>query len=223
MSHTPPARLRMPQPTIAPALMSHEDPSPDAIAMRQLRHQTKNALQRIIAQVAACDLRATPAGAILADEIERRVLLSARVSDALFGMTAFPGPLRDRLMALCTATVRLLADTEQTIETDIELTGACPAALHSLMVKTAHEMVTNAVKHGMHMRLVGKIRVLVHGHSDGSTTLQVRNDGWQLSPDCEEGDGLPIMRLLADPHGGTVSMRREDGWTIATMHVPCSP
>ena len=35
----------------------------DDLALRQLRHQTKNALQRVMCQIAACrDLQATPHG-----------------------------------------------------------------------------------------------------------------------------------------------------------------
>ena len=55
-----------------------------------LRYQTKNALQRIIAQCAQAGLRRTATGAALADDVQRRIILSARISDALFGLTAEP-------------------------------------------------------------------------------------------------------------------------------------
>ena len=187
--------------------------------MRQLRHQTKNALQRIIAQVAATNLRSTPEGASLADELERRICLSARVSDALFGLTASPGRLQDRLAALCDATVKLLADPEQTIAVQVEVAGSCPAALDAPLVKIAHEMVANAVKHGMHMRLVGRIVVRVRSRMNGTTVLTVSDDGWGLGGDGA-GEGLPIMRCLAEREGGRVEIARADGWTVVTLTLP---
>ncbi len=219
MSHTTPRPLRLASVAMAPALMTRQEPSADAVAMRQLRHQTKNALQRIIAQVAESGLRATPAGAKLADEVEQRICLSARVSDALFGLTACPGPLPDRLGALCNAAVKLLADPDQTIAVDVVVSGSCPQSLEATVVKIAHEMVVNAVKHGMHMRLVGRIVVRLRRHGDGSTVLRVSDDGWGLGPDGS-GEGLPIMRCLAEREGGHVGIARVDGWTVASLSLP---
>ena len=218
MSHTAPRPMRLSAATVAPALMTEPEPSAEALAMRQLRHQTKNALQRIIAQVAKSDLRATPAGAALADEIEHRILLSARVSDALFGFTACPAPLPARLAALCHATVELLSDQEQTIEVDVAVIGSCPASLEAIVVRVAHEMVGNAVKHGMHMRLVGRIAVRVRSQGNGSTVLQVSDDGWGLGDGA--GEGLTIMRCLAERDGGRISIERVDGWTVALLRLP---
>ena len=215
MSHTSPRRL---SPVASP--MTKLEPSADAIAMRQLRHQTKNALQRIIAQVTATNLRATPAGDQLADEIERRICLSAKVSDALFGLTACPGTLDQRLSSLARSTIKLMADAEQSIDVDVAVVGSCPAVLEETVVKIAYEMLTNAVKHGMHMRLVGKITVRVRGNRDGSTTMLVSDDGWGPSEESR-GEGWPIMNCLAERHGGTVSLDRTDGWTVARLHLPC--
>ena len=215
MSHTSPRRLN---PVASP--MTPLEPSADAIAMRQLRHQTKNALQRIIAQISATNLRATPAGNALADELERRICLSAKVSDALFGLTAYPGTLDQRLSSLARATIKLMADTEQAIDADVAVIGSCPAGLQETIVKVAYEMLANAVKHGMHMRLVGKITVRVQGNRDGSTTLLVSDDGWGPS-EGSDGEGSPIMRCLAERHGGAISIDRTDGWTVARLHLPC--
>jgi two-component sensor histidine kinase len=199
--------------------MTKLERSAEATEMRQLRHQTKNALQRVIAQVSASNLRATPAGFLLADEIERRICLSARVSDALFGLTACPGTLEQRLRSLASATVKLMADAEQTIETEVVVTGSCPEPLTSVIVRVAHEMLCNAVKHGMHMRLVGRITVRVRSNWDGSTTLLVSDDGWGPTGE-NEGEGLPIMRAMAQEHGGVVSISRVDNETVARLHLP---
>ena len=219
MSHTHPRPMRLTAALMTPPSMTQQESNEDALAMRQLRHQTKNALQRIIAQIAGSDLRATQAGATLADEIERRICLSARVSDALFGLTACPEPLRERLTALCDATVKLLADQEQTIQLDVAVTGSCPPSLEATVVRIAYEMVSNAVKHGMHMRLVGRIALRVRSQGNGSTVLLVSDNGWGLGCDGS-GEGLPIMRCLAEQDGGRVSIDRVDGWTVASLTFP---
>ena len=214
MAHTSPRRLSR-----TPAPMTKLDGSMEATEMRQLRHQTKNALQRIIAQVSTTKLRATPAGNALADEVERRICLSARVSDALFGLTACPAKLDQRLGTLANATIKLMSDAEQSIEVDVAITGSCPDSVHSLIVRVAYEMLCNAVKHGMHMRLMGRIAIRVRGNWDGSTTLLVSDDGWGPATKAE-GEGLPIMRSLAAQHGGTVSVDRMESWTVARLHLP---
>jgi two-component sensor histidine kinase len=208
--------------TVPAGSFTPAEPAMDAIAMRQLRHQTKNALQRIMVAVANSDLRATPAGSALADDVERRICLSARISDALFGLTASPGPLDARLTALCNATIALLAHPKQTISVDVTVSGACPEALQALIVQVAHEMIANAVKHGMHARLSGRIvlRLATRGtDDDASVTLQVSDNGWGPRKSAM-GEGLPIMQQLAAQHGGTVSLTRDDGWTCARMDLP---
>ena len=201
------------------AAMTVPDAGAEAVALRLLRHQTKNALQRIIAQLAATDLRSTPAGEALADEIERRICLSARISDALFGFTSSPAPMRARLASLAEATVALLAAPEQTIKVEVAVSGECLAALEGTIVQVAHEMVSNAVKHGMHVRLVGAIVVQLRTYADGRASLQVSDDGWGPA-EASSGEGLPIMRSLAAAHGGAVSLARRRGWTVATLDLP---
>jgi two-component sensor histidine kinase len=199
--------------------MTPLEPTADAVAMRHLRHQTKNALQQIIARIATTDVRATPEGRTLADEIERRIRLSARISDALFGLTMAPGPLQQRLAVLCDATVALLADLEQTIQTEISVTGCCPETVETTVVQVAHEMLSNAIKHGMHVRLIGRIILRVETSSEGAVTLTVSDDGWGPCG-ASGGEGMPIMQAMAARHGGTVTLSREDEWTVARLHLP---
>jgi two-component sensor histidine kinase len=209
---------------VSAGAITHAAPGGDVVAMRQLRHQTKNALQRIIAQVASSDLRATEAGTALAEDVERRICLSARISDALFGLTSAPGPLDMRLTALCNATVALLAHPKQMISVDVTVAGTCPDALQALIVQVAHEMVGNAVKHGLHMRLTGRIslRLWAGGMGDAadtSITLMVSDDGWGPRK-AKDGEGLTIMRALAAQYNGTVSLSREGAWTEARLTIP---
>ena len=219
MSHAALTPLRR---VTSPA-MTRPGPEDEVLTMRMLRHHTKNALQRIIAQVASADLRATPAGDILADEIERRIRLSARVSDALFGLTETPAPLAGRLTTLTQSVVALMADQVQTIQTTAQVRGVCPPSLETMVVQVAHEMVTNAVKHGLHMRLTGVIEVIVEGRRPGEpfkgTTLLVRDDGW--GPDKPGfSEGMTVLELMAGRHGGAVDLVREQGWTVSRLTIP---
>jgi two-component sensor histidine kinase len=222
MSHAVLARLRhLPSPAmLRPA---QAVPSDDVLPMRLLRHHTKNALQRIIAQVANTGLRATPAGNTLADEIEHRIRLSARISDALFGLTETPGPLDARLSSLCHAVVALMADPVQTIQTSVQIVGRCPASLAATVLQITHEMMTNAVKHGLHMRLAGEIEVTLDidrpASALGGLNLVVRDNGW--GPDKPGfNEGLAVLELMAERHGGTVELVRELGWTVSRLHIP---
>ena len=205
----------------SPAMTLSDQPE-DAIGMRLLRHHTKNALQRIIAQVSSTPLRATEVGNALADEIERRVCLSARVSDALFGLTEMPKPLPARLGDLCRSVVDLMADQTQTITTIVDVRGACPTHLVPAVLQIAHEMITNAVKHGMHMRLTGTIAITLRcDQSDGrrfSVVLCVRDDGWGPDKPCA-GEGLTVLQEIASSHGGTVELMTEPGWTLSRLHI----
>ena len=219
MSHAAPTRLRQ----LPPASVTSSGLVGDELGMRVLRHQTKNALQRIIAQIAMSDVRATPAGNTLADELERRIRLSAKVSDALFGLTEKPGPLPERLTSLCRSAVSLMADEVQTIETTVHVIGTCPERLETTVLQVVHEMVTNAVKHGLHMRLAGEIMVTLQGKKAGlafdGLSLEVRDNGW--GPEKRGfGEGMTTLALMAERHGGRVSLARQEGWTAARLHIP---
>lgn len=68
-------------------------------------------------------MRRTAAGAALADDVQRRIVLSAQISDALFGLTDELAPVEDRLHSLVDATIGLLSDNTQTIRCEIMITG----------------------------------------------------------------------------------------------------
>ncbi len=195
--------------------------TPERISFRQLRHQTKNALQRLLWQIEACPgLQQDAAGRTLAAELTRRIQLSATVSDTLFGLTAAPGPLQVRLDAMGRAVVALMADDDQEIAVETEVHGTCPDQA-DVLVQVAHELVGNAVKHGMTLRMVGCIKLTVVADPSG-VTLTVADDGWGF---CEpaaggRGDGLRIAELLARQHGGRVELRRDRCQTVATLKLP---
>lgn len=200
--------------------------TPERISFRQLRHQTKNALQRLLWQIEACPgLQHDAAGRTLAAELTRRIQLSATVSDTLFGLTTAPGPLQVRLDAMSRAVVALMADDDQEIAVETTVHGTCPEQA-DVLVQVAHELVGNAVKHGMTLRMVGCIELVVVADEAG-VTLTVADDGWGF---CEptpatggRGDGLRIAELLARQHGGRVDLRRDRCQTVATLHLPPRP
>jgi two-component sensor histidine kinase len=206
-------------------LIDEEEPigRPEAeadIDLRQLRHHTKNALQRIMGLLSqAPGLQDTPQGAHIARQLERRIQLSAAISDALFGLTHAPAPMTDRLRSLCGNVVELLADPAQVIQVGVSVRGDCPAHLRDTVIRVAHELVGNAVKHGMRRRSRGRITVRLHTEADGRTRLTVTDDGNGFHGAPRFGEGLSVARTLADDYAGTLSVR-SDGNTVATLDLP---
>lgn len=192
---------------------------PDAQAdFRQLRHQTKNALTRILAQVSACLPAQGPAQRVAAD-LERRIMLTAEISDALFGLTRAPATLEERLFSLCTSVVELYGDPDQQLNLRCTVEHAVPAALEGVILRVAHELVGNAIKHGMHMRLVGRINVRLTAVA-GAAVLEVADDGWGCGKEPRLGEGLQVASLLAAQYDGTVTLRRSHDVTTATLYLP---
>ncbi len=191
-----------------------------AFAFRQLRHQVKNVLQRVLLQIAdAQTLRATVCSRSLLADLQRRILSSAQISDALFGLTRSPASMSERLQALSDSTIRMLADDMQVIRSEVTVDGTCPEPLRQLVLRVAHEFVGNAVKHGMRARVVGRISVHLATHADGRTVLVVTDDGWGFEGSPDAGDGLTIAGDLAASAGGTISLRRT-GVTVAALELP---
>lgn len=187
---------------------------------RQLRHQTKNALQRVLLLIEEHPaLRRDEAGRAVAAELQRRIALTAAISDALFGLTRAPGPFARRLGSLCESVVALLAEPGQDIRVGVLATGRCPPALQEVVLRVAHEFVGNAVKHGMHARIAGRIEVRLEA-GEGELRLRVADDGWGWAGQPVMGEGLSLARLIAAREDGTVSLERQDGRTLAMLVLP---
>lgn len=199
--------------------MQPPDNSGRDIDLRQLRHHTKNTLQRILGLIAAAPgLRDTPAGVKIMHDLEHRIGLSAAISDALFGLTDAPASIGERLRRLAGAMVDMMRDTDQMIRIGVSVRGCCPARLRETVLRSAHELIGNAVKHGMKGRPNGRITVRLVSDED-CTILSVMDNGWGFSGTPRLGEGLTLARRFAAKHGGTVSLDGRDG-AVATMDLP---
>lgn len=187
------------------------------IDFRQLRHQTKNALARILAQVST-GLASPDACRRTAADVERRILLTAQISDALFGLTQEPGPFATRLETLCAGVIGLASENDQYISFVCSVSAEPAPQQAEIVLRVAHELVGNAVKHGMHMRLLGRIEVLVHRNAAG-LVLEVSDDGWGCGRTPTQGEGLAVARELAQQCGGVVSLQRIADRTCARLTV----
>ncbi|WP_424812244.1 ATP-binding protein [Roseococcus sp. YIM B11640] len=197
--------------------------TPDELALRLLRHHTKNTLQRILSEIVLLDgSRLSLEGGRLLRDLEKRIMLSAAISDALFGMTGAPRPMADRLRALAKAGADLLSDPDQIVRIDVTVDGECPSHLRETVMRASHEMIGNAVKHGLHERMLGRIRLhLASTHRE--TRLTVEDDGWGFAGVHDGGEGLGLAQALAEQHGGRSSIARIAGGTRAEMVLPHRP
>jgi two-component sensor histidine kinase len=204
-------------------LMERMDPA-DAdterdIDLRQLRHHTKNTLQRILGLIAeAPGLCDTPEGEKIAQELEHRIALSANISNALFGLTGAPGSMAERLRQLSGSVVDMMRGADQVIRVGVSVRGTCPPALREAVLRSAHELLGNAVKHGMKGRPSGRIAVRLVSDCD-TTVLTVVDNGWGFSGVPRSGEGLALARNFAARHGGSLRLDGEDG-TVSTLELP---
>jgi two-component sensor histidine kinase len=192
---------------------------PPEIDLRQLRHHTKNTLQRMLALISEVPgLHDTPEGQHLARELQRRIHLSATISNTLFGFTDVPGAMAERLRQLAGAVVDMMGSADQMIRVGVLVRGTCPGYLRQTVIRTAHELIGNAVKHGMQGRPSGRIAVRLVSQ-DASTTLAVVDNGWGFSGRPREGEGLALARSFAAKHGGVLRLEGADGGA-ATLELP---
>src|ERR1700761_2505518 len=189
------------------------------IDLRQLRHHTKNTLQRILGLIAeAPGLCDTPAGEKIAQELEYRIELSANISNELFGLTGAPGSMAERLRLLAGSVVDMMRGPDQVIRVGVSVGGNCPASLREPVLRSAHELLGNAVKHGMKDRPSGRIAVRLVSDCD-STVLSVVDNGWGFSGTPRSGEGLALARSFATKHRGSLTMDGADG-VVATLELP---
>jgi two-component sensor histidine kinase len=193
------------------------------LTLSELRHHTRNTLQRVIMEVhecsVACDNRQERR---LLNSVTDRIMHSVAIADALFGITHGEVPFPDRLRAICRSTVALLASPDQNLATEVTIDGICPAPLEVPVLRVAQEFLGNAVKHGMRMRLMGHIRLSLTCARQGALELVVRDDGWGPHPSLDVGEGLMLVGELAALLHGGISLTREQGETVARLTLPAA-
>jgi two-component sensor histidine kinase len=213
--------------TVMPPLTSAPYPAMTALVgerdqeidIRQLRHHTKNSLQRIMALIAqAPGLTDTPEGERLARELEERIQLSADISDAMFGLTRDPGPMDQRLRRLAEALVALMRDPGQRIDVDVAVRGQCPPHLREPALRITNELVGNAVKHGLFARVSGRISIRLETRRGGAVRLTVMDDGCGIRAGARKGQGLSLARSIAEDHDGTIRLSNDCG-TVAVADL----
>jgi two-component sensor histidine kinase len=187
------------------------------LALRQLHHHTRDTLQRVLIEIHefAAGTGASRSRHLL-EQLGNRIRVSAEISDALFGITREPTPFLGRFHTLCHGLLSLFADAAQHLQLDISLEGTCPPELELAALCATHEFVGNAVKHGMYMRLIGQISVLLTCCAE-SVELVVTDDGWGPATAPKPGQGLNIARALAEQFCGAINVGRRNDNTIATI------
>ncbi len=186
--------------------------------LRQLRHRTKNALASILAQLSS-GLSVSDASRRVATELERRIMLTSQIADALFGLTRMPGPFPERLRALSEGVIDLIGEGDQHLTLECRVDGTVPAQVEETVLRVAHEFVGNAVKHGMCMRLIGRIAVTVMAQG-GGTVLEVSDDGWGCGRRPSFGEGMRVSSAVAEAAGGRIALTRCGERTVAQLILP---
>lgn len=189
------------------------------VDLRQLRHHTRNTLQRLIALIGELPgLHDSPEGQQIAWELEHRIRLSAAISNALFGVTDMPGSMAERLRQLAGPMVEMMRAADQTIRVGVLVRGTCPGHLRKAVMRTAHELIGNAMKHGLKGRRSGRISIRLVSRN-AITSLCVMDDGWGFSGQPTDGEGLTLAHSFAATHGGTLRLVGCEG-TMATLELP---
>jgi two-component sensor histidine kinase len=182
---------------------------------RQLRHLTKNAMQRVLLLISQDPgLRSTAVGRALSQDLQQRIVTAADLSNALFGFVEPASSLRSRLFNVSDGLVQLLGEDAATIRIVVSVDGPGFGRYDDTLVKIAHELVGNAVKHGMQQRLRGDIRIEVVAEP-GQIALIVTDDGWGPPREPANGEGLSIVDALLRPLNGRCQLRRLGLFTVA--------
>ena len=185
----------------------------DNVTTIDFRHPLEGALERSLFK-ASYGVASPGMDCCAATDVERRISLTAQVSDALFGLTQAPGPFAHRLETLCNGVVGLAGESDQYITLSCNvLAEPAPHQLDAVL-RIAHEFVGNAVKHGMHMRLLGCIDVRVEAVSS-ELVLQVVDDGWGCIGLPVNGKAYAAATVLAENCGGQIMLERIGDQTIA--------
>lgn len=194
------------------------------VLFRELQHRVGNSLQ-LVASVLALQRRklAEPEAIDAIDEASRRVALIGKVQRQLFDPSGAPLALAPFLNDICCDLVEAAGKPGL----DLHVEGGEDVLLPpDLAIPTAlvlSEAVLNAIEHGFAGREEGAIGIKVQVEG-GALAIMVEDDGAGLPQDFDfdrsQSLGLRISHKLASYHGGTFTLRRGEGVTIARIELP---
>ena len=104
----------------------------------------------------------------------------------------------------------------------VVVVGECPLPLRCTVVRVAHELIGNSIRHGFDELRRGRIQVRLCCQPDGRTSLVVSDNGKGLDGTIVPGEGLQVAQDLALRVGGTVALRQRV-LTEAELIVPGYP
>lgn len=195
--------------------------SGEGLSLRQLRHHVGNTWQRLLCELAVASAAAESEEArLLARDIEQRMSAAIAAADLLFGFTEAPGPFEARLEKLCRQILTTQASSAQRIALEVRVNAVCPPAMATAVLRVAREMMSNALKHGLHARARGTIQVEFATIASQGHVLRVIDDGWGPGGRMVAGEGSAVMRGIAQDLGGSVSLRRVGQQSIAMLAIP---
>jgi len=175
------------------------------IAFRQLRHNTRNALQRIICLISeAPELAALPQGAALAQTLIGRICLSSALADSLYAVTQPHENIAKRLQASGRSLVRLFGASDQSIDVETSVSLNCQGHFADVVTQITHELVGNALKHGLRGRKVGAIMISLGNDRVGNVILTVADNGIGFPRQARRGEGLRLAQDLAAGCAGVI-------------------
>ena len=212
--------FRNDQDAVRPQSRPYGIDTPAAEDFSQLRHLTSNALQRILAIIAeAPELHSVRGGQALSDDLQKRILTVTKLSDALFGLANPPGSLHRRLTGLANSLVELHAEDAATVKVNVTVQCGPSVRHHELLVRVAHELVGNALQHGLHHRLLGRIDIEVT-EAAGQISMTIADDGWGPARRTTTGRGTCIVQALLRTVNGTHRLQRTGLRTVAEIVIP---
>jgi two-component sensor histidine kinase len=190
--------------------MSAEAPvqlQPHDLAFRQLRHNTRNTLQRIIYLLTdARELSAFPGGSALAQDLIGRICSATELADSLYAITQPYGGMAARLQTLSRSLVRLYGARTQEVEIKLIVELECDGQFADVVLQIAHELVGNALKHGLRGQPGGEIEISLTRNRAGSVILAVTDSGNGFVAEAKKGEGLCVAQELADVYQGRIIM-----------------
>ncbi len=174
-------------------------------AFRQLRHSTRNTLQRIICLIyEAPEFAALPGGPALAEELVGRIRMSAELADSLHAVTRPHGGIAGRLQAMGRSIVQLCGAKRQSIDVQVKVTLDCQGNFADMLMQVAHELVSNAMKHGLRGLRTGEIEIGLGKDRDGIVTLAITDNGRGFASNAPTGEGLRLVADMAEAYGGHI-------------------